>query len=337
MSDKSRRTSIKINGQDFDGSNKLMTTDQKFNIDGVKRPSKQGGPRPAHHLKTHNPSPSNTLMRHAVKKPVKSEKVIDGVSLPLRSSLISLPTMIGRIDPKLEKRARTFRISTKITHFGSFARSADPTPASPTTETLPAAQAAMEAKPATNETPSLLDRAIASSTSHEQPKLNKKQLRGVVKKPRTVTHKTAIALVSIMGVLVLSYGIYANMPNVMVKVASVRAGFSAVMPAYRPSGFSLASVNYKPGTVKFNFSSNIDNRKFSLLEHSSNWDSATLVSSVIVPVEGTKYQELNLDGQTVYLYGNNQAAWVSDGILYQLSSYNGALSTNQLLKLATTL
>lgn len=279
-------------------------------------------------------------MRQAVAKPTKSAKLIASVSLPLKSPLITATPMVGRIDQGLAKRAKTFRPSQSISRFGASLRSAElPTTASsaPLAMTDISERAKAIAKPAGA---SLLERAVNDANSHQLPKLNKKELRakhGPKHHKKMPGHGAAIALISVMGLLVIGYGIYVNMPNVMVKVASVRAGFSAVMPGYRPSGYTLASVAYQPSTVSFNFLSNTDSsRKFNLIEHSSNWDSATLVSSVIIPTEGSNYQELTVSGQSVYLYGNNQAAWVSNGILYQVNG-NNALSTNQMLKLATTL
>ena len=333
---RAKHASIKINGQDYDGSRRDAMP-VPANIDGIMPKPRPANARSIKHA-PQQPSPSRTLMRHAVTKPAKSAKLIESLSLPLKSALISSPIMVGRVDPKLAKRAQTFRPSQAISRFGASLRSASPpsyiSAIAPTTNVNDIAKRAMTmAQPAGA---TLLERAVESASSHEQPKLSKKELKALHGRPKVRGRGSAIALVSLMGILVLAYGIYANMPNVMVKVASVRAGFSAVMPGFRPSGYTLASVNYQPSTVSFNFVSNIDSRKFTLTEHSSNWDSATLLASAIVPAEGSNYQELTLNGQSVYLYGNDQGAWVSNGILYQVSG-NNSLSTNQILKLATTL
>ena len=331
-----KHASIKLNGQDYDGSNPAPIQ-APANIDGVISKPRPLELRVVKHA-DQQPLPSRTLMRHAVVKPAKSAKLIESVRLPLKSPLITAPPMVGRVDPKLAKRAQSFRPSQAISRFGATLKSvATPTylsdPAPQTNDDLIADRATALAQTAGA---TLLERAVDNATSHEQPKLSRKELKAVHGKRKAHGRSSAIILVSIMGVLTLAYGIYANMPNVMVKVASVRAGFSAVMPSYRPSGYSLTSVNYQPSTVSFNFTSNIDSRKFTLTEHSSNWDSATLLASAIVPAEGSNYQELTLSGQSVYLYGSDQASWVSNGILYQVNG-NNSLSTNQMLKLATTL
>ncbi len=328
-----KHASIKLNGQDYDGSQPAPVPTQA-NIDGVMPKPRPNTPHSVKHAHQ-QPLPSRTLMRHAVVKPAKTAKLIESVSLPLKSPLITAPPMVGRVDPKIAKRAQTFRPSQAISRFGATLRSVT----TPTYLTDPAPQTEIAQRAtdlAQTAGATLLERAVDNATSHEQPKLSRKELKAVHGKRKAHGRSSAIILVSIMGVLTLAYGIYANMPNVMVKVASVRAGFSAVMPSYRPSGYSLNSVNYQPSTVSFNFTSNVDNRKFTLTEHSSNWDSATLLASAIVPAEGSNYQELTLSGQSIYLYGNDQASWVSNGILYQVNG-NNSLSTNQLLKMATTL
>ncbi len=335
------RSTLKLNGQDYDaGTGQPIGAPNQASIDGVIRKPKPNKTHPIQHLSVH-PSPSNTLMRSAVRKPPKSTRLIGSVNTPIglttKSPAIESSTMVGRIDPGLAKRAKTFRPSRQISRFGATLRSATNVPEIKAALNS-SAEAASErvksiARPAGA---NLLERAVENANSHEQPKLSRKEVRRQNGRPKVRGHGAAVVLVSLMGVLVIAYAIYANMPNVMVKVASVRAGFSAVLPSDRPAGYSLASVDYQPSTVSFNFSSNTDSRKFTITEHSSNWDSATLLSSEIVPTDGSKYQELSLDGQNIFLYGNDQAAWVTNGILFQVNG-NNSLSTNQILQLATTL
>ena len=295
---KKNHASIKLNGKVYSGGTPVTQKNTgAVYVDGIKpTPRPLTVKRTINHLKAQQPAPTHTLMRHAVSKPSKSLKRIDSVSLPIRSPLIAVPPMAGRLDPNLVKKAKTYRLSHAISHFGAPLRSA---PVQSVSYDIARDLAQTNSRneqvltQAQQTAPTILERAVQNATSHEQPKLSKK----AIKKPKSRARRTAIGIVSLMAVLVLAYGIYANMPNVMVKVASVRAGFSAVMPAYRPSGYSLSSVNYQPGTIKFNFTSNIDNRQFSLIEHSSNWDSATLVSSMIVPVEGSNFVAQTVNGQ----------------------------------------
>lgn len=336
--DTDSKTTIKLNGQSYDAKSGLPLN-HALSLDGVlSGPSAHESHTTLsakHHLK--HPAAARTLMRQGVAKPSKSARQIEGVSLALsplkRSSLIEAPVMATRIDSKLAQRAKSFKPSGQISRFGATLRSASTETPSTSHDGLAVERVKSIAKPVGA---SLLEKAVANAHSHEQPKLGKKELRATRTKHPRRGHRAAYATVGLMALVVIAYAVYANIPNVMVKVASVRAGFSAVLPSYRPSGFSMSAVGYRAGVVRFNFTSNSDHRQFSLSEHSSSWDSATLVSSVIVPTQGQNYQRLTLDGQTVYLFGKDQAAWVSNGIWYQVSG-NGALSTAQILKLATTL
>ncbi len=338
---KSTRSTLKINGRDYDaGTGKPIAAQNPVSIDGVIRKPKPNKTHPIQHLIVH-PAPSQTLMRSAVRKPLKSNRLIRSVDTPIglttRSPLIESSPMVGRIDPGLAKRAKTFRHSVEISRFGATLKSAPSLPEAKASLDSPTEALAERVKSIARPTgANLLERAIENANSHNQPKLSRKEARLQHVKRKERGRGASVVLISLMGILVLAYAIYVNMPNVMVKVASVRAGFSAVLPSYRPAGYSLASVNYQPSTVSFNFSSNTDNRKFAITEHSSNWDSATLLSSAIVPIEGSHYQKITLDGQNVFLYGNDQAAWVTNGILFQVNG-NSSLSDNQILQLATTL
>lgn len=332
---KNAKTTIKLNGQTYNA----VMLEGRGSIDGIigaePNPKPLTKSRPMHHVKK-SPTPSKTLMRTAVKKPKKSQKKITQVSHPLNvgkdNLIIKSSTMVGSVDPSLLKRAESFSTSKKISRFG--AAISEPYKSSSIVAIKQKTSNKTSDIKKTNNN-SYLDKAVAKAQSHEQPGLSKKELKKL-KPKRNKGHTAAYAIIGLMGLMVIAYAIYANIPNVMVKVASVRAGFSAVMPNYRPSGYSLTAVGYQPGIVTFKFSSNIDNRNFSLTEHSSNWDSATLVSALVVPTSGHKYKKITYRGQNVYLFGQDQASWVSNGIWYQVKG-NNSLSVNQLLKLATTI
>jgi hypothetical protein len=338
--DKPAKTTIKLNGQSYDAlSGQPIGGPRAASIDGIVKPSaksvqksysKPRTPKPV----VKKPLPSQTLMREAVRKPAKTRQVSKTVSpLSLTANTIQTPVMYGSIDPKLARRAKSFKLSPKVSRFGATVRQADPS--SPYLKPTPTAAEAIQAKKA-RPTDTMLERAVAKATSHEQPKLTKKDLKALHGKRPLKGRIVGYSAIGLTALVVLGYAVYQNIPNIMVKVASVRAGFAASLPAYRPSGFTLANVGYQPGTVSFDFKSNIDSRKFAITEHSSNWDSATLVSSVVIPTEGHNYKKIQIDGQELYLFGNDQAAWVSNGIWYQIRG-NDSLSTNQIIQFATTL
>jgi hypothetical protein len=275
-------------------------------------------------------------MRRAVSKPIKTTKLIKNLNTPIdqlaRPEQIKTPTLVGKINPRVARRATTYRPSEQISRFGAPIKSTERPVFS---NNIQSAQTT--SSPANPLKKDVFSQAINKANSHQQPRLTKKELKAIHGKKRPTKNKW-VAYLSV-GVLVLAiagYGVYQNIPNIMAKVASIQAGFAANLPSYRPSGFSLSTVGYQPGTVDFNFKSNIDNRKYTISEHSSNWDSETLVSSIVIPTQGTNFKKIMVDGQSIFLYGHNEASWVTNGIWYQVQG-DGSLSTNQLIKLAAKL
>lgn len=287
---------------------------------------------------TKKPNPSKTLMRASVNKPTKTTRLISKVNSPItaiqKPTTIKTPVMIGSIDPKIARRAKTIKLSNSISRFGGTIN-----PDNYKIEDLKhkSAITATNQKSSENQVKSdLFTRAIENATSHQQPPLTKKEIKKLHGKNPKRGRLISYLAVGTMALAVLGFAVYKNIPNVMVKVASVRAGFAANMPSYQPSGFSLNSVGYRPGMVAFNFKSNVGNRNFTLTEHSSNWDNTTLVSNILVPTTGHNYKKVMIAGQEVYFYGRDQAAWVNSGIWYQVKG-DGSISTNQIIKLATDL
>jgi hypothetical protein len=273
-------------------------------------------------------------MRGSVNKPAKIRNV-KTASSPLsveKSSVILSSPMIGSVDTKLARRAKAIKQSSNINRFGARVKEADQT--SPYVRDIQ--------QPASNITlpnnlpkkPDMFEAAIERATSHEMPPLTKKELRKIHGKkrfnPKIIGYGTGFMLF----LAIIGYVGYSNLSNVMVKVASMRAGFTASMPGYRPAGFALSSVGYQPGVVSFNFKDN--NHKYIVTERSSTWDSATLENSLVIPEYGNNFRAIMINGQTIYVYGKDQAAWVSNNILYQVKG-NGSLSQDQITKLAQKL
>ncbi len=362
--DKKARTTITLNGKSYNalsGQPLNQKVKRVNNIDGVVKrrslPHSQinsdfsATKNPSEHSKktirkpaksvSKQPEPAKTLMRTAVSKPAKPSRLLSRASSPLdiissNDTMIKKSPMVSGVDIKRIKRARTFQLSNQISRFGATVVSN--TKSSNLYRQIAEASKPMNGIPAkqSQDKPDVWEQAVKRATSHEQPRLTKKELKAL-HGPRPRKHRLAkYTATGLIGLTILAYGVYALMPTVMTKIASVDAGFAASLPGYNPAGFRLASINYKPGQVAFNYKSNIDSRNFRITESSSTWDSATLVSSVIKPVEGKNYKTLLVSGMSIYIYGNNQASWVSNGIWFQVSG-NNSLSTNQIVQLATTL
>lgn len=151
------------------------------------------------------------------------------------------------------------------------------------------------------------------------------------KQPRLLT-----AVAGALSVLLLiGYVTYLNLPGISMRVAANRAGFSATMPGYKPSGYALNSpVSSSPGQVSLNFTSNTNADKFSLIQKESNWDSQALLDNYVTKQTGNylTYQE---KGLTIYMY-DGKASWVNGGVWYNING-SADLSSDQILKLATSM
>lgn len=177
-----------------------------------------------------------------------------------------------------------------------------------------------------------------SEATSQQPKNKQKRksvftkIAGVYKKrPRLATTMAVVASVVVLG----AYVTYLNFPNIALRVAASRAGIDAQVPRYTPAGYDFAGpVRYGPGQITVTFNSNSDNSFLELTQQKTDMDSASL--KVDRFSNNDIYQENLVNGLTVYLYGNNNATWVNNGILYTIEG-STKLNAEQILKLASSL
>ena len=181
-------------------------------------------------------------------------------------------------------------------------------------------------------------KAMNDALSHQE-KVNKKST------PRSsrladklgVNKRTLNAMAGVLSVVLLvGFFAYQNIPNLSLQMASNRAGISAQMPGYTPSGFSFGGpIEYGPGKVSVPFQSNSDDRYFTLTQQSSNWNSEALLDNYIVE-NNKQYETFNEKGKTIYVYDGSNATWVSGGVLYKIEGTSD-LNKDQLIRMATSL
>lgn len=159
-----------------------------------------------------------------------------------------------------------------------------------------------------------------------------KKLKKKAKKSRVGTFATA----GLVALLITGYVAYLNIPSISMKVAANRAGFAASMPGYQPSGYSLnGPIAYSPGQVTVNFASNTDDRKFSLRQQPTTWDSNALLENYVTKQSGD-YLTYQDQGLSIYIFNGTSAAWVNGQKMYIIEGDNSQLDTDQILKLATS-
>jgi hypothetical protein len=355
---------IEINGQRYDATTGAVLTHSSSNntkthpvlIDGadvqVTKPAARAVTRqPVKHLPPHKPTPSRALMRQAVKKPGPSSKrrfkaqahVDAPAKQPLSSVLIN--DSAKRLDEERLKHAIQVTKSHLVSHFSP--PSITNTGHSPATESSKPNTAASPIRTASNGRPALAKARQATSPG-QRPKSTAELLERAVQQatsyqdlpPARTNHSRAkrnagIGATVVLSVLLLSVVVTQNLSNVRLQMASAKAGFSASLPDYRPAGYSLGQLDYSDGVVAAGFHSNSDDRRYTITQKRSSWDSTTLRDSFVAPADA-HYQTVEAAGRTIYLYGEHNATWLNGGIWYVIQA-NGSLSDHQLIELATSL
>lgn len=367
-----RRNIIELNGKHYDALTGKMvqpTTAAKQpakqvfsaapkHLDGFsKRPSshQRATATPAAasiHKKTEK---SKTLMRKVVAKPTETPKL--HAKAPATSSSAHAPkTQQPRIEntkPGRVLRANSIAQSSLISKFGKQVASlrAEAVPVKEAPKASPVAAqkpVAHEAKPVAPVIDKKAERvsapkedpfrsAIAQSLSHEQPRLKKVKLnRRVAHKLRVSPRLVNFAAITLVAIATGGFLAYQNLPELSMRLAATRAGFSANLPSYQPSGFQMAGpIAYQPGEVTLTYKSNSDARSFNVTQKNSSWNSETLLENFVTS-SNKPYQTFQANGRTIYIYDNNKATWVDGGVWYNIDGQSG-LNSDQLLRIANSL
>jgi hypothetical protein len=127
---------------------------------------------------------------------------------------------------------------------------------------------------------------------------------------------------------------YMNLPGIELRVASMRAGFHAEMPAYHPTGYALdGGIESSDGRIAMNFRSG--NSLYTITQQASDWNSETLLDQTAAE-RGEPTQTIQSKGRTIYIYDDSNATWVNGGVHYQITG-NAPLHADELVSLATSM
>lgn len=269
---------------------------------------------------------SQTLMRPAVKKPAAIKNDIQG------SKRLPKP---AHEDLARKARAEAAPKSPLISKFGA-ARHSNVTKKEAHLPVASPSQALSNVEQRANRELQRIEHAIAGATSH----LNQLE-KGVVKKARfldRVGFRNRFANIATMACSVLLLGgffAYQNVASVEMRVAAARSGVSAQMPSYKPAGYGVVGkVDSSAGKVTVSFKSRTDDKKFTVTQQSSNWNSTSLLANHVTKAQ-QPYQTYQNDGKTVYIFDNSNATWVNGGVWYQVVG-DASLTSDQLLRLANS-
>jgi hypothetical protein len=306
---------------------------------------------PGQHVQPHQTERPKTLMRHAVKKPEKALKPAIKIQVPVaiaarpKHALSKLEKKVSVTQVNPARAARAGRVS-KSERVGRFVAPATqqkqvaftapaelPAAVSrPQTYSLPRQNyadirrpaAVAKAAPAVQEPEDIFERALARANSHEQrPPVVKR------KHSKLVNAFAAAAAFLVIGGFVA----YLNIPNIQIRMASMRAGIRAQVPSYKPVGYRMQNIESSKGHIAVSFVSG--ESSFRITQETSEWNSQTLLDNYVA-LSSKSYKTVENTGRTIYIYDGNHAAWVNAGIRYDITG-NAALSQNDLVSMATSI
>lgn len=276
-----------------------------------------------HHRHTER---SHTLMRPAVKKPdhIVTKKLTEKPKVKLYDA----------VTKERARRAQNIPKSQHISkfHYGQHLKDNLVKPVNlPVVEAPPVIkEIVQDVKEDVSLITERFDEAIDTAEAHleefAEEKLHRKNSR-----------KFAYATVSTLAVALIAFGVFQSLPLLRVKMASNTAGFSATLPKYSPSGYSL-NDNYeaKSGEVALTYDSRTNNQNYRITQEPSQWNSQSLLNNYLLSSNKT-YERLEDNGKTIYLYNDSRSAtWLDSGVWYRLEG-NANLSNEQMLKIINSL
>jgi hypothetical protein len=350
---------IEVNGNRYDAlSGQLLNAGERMKqtTAASKKRVIDGFTIGAHHsrakLKTKNLSKANKTPAHTLhQRPQRAKTLVrSGVAKPAgpSSAAPQAPKNYAqKINPVRDLRARTIAKHQAVRRFGNFSSrplAADITAPRP----KPALKAAVaEIVAPASRMPSMitsvshqkiekmLDEALLKADAHKHM-MNQTNSRGLLGRAKSAPRWLSFGVSGLILIVAAAFLIWRNLPAVAVHLASAKAGVHASIPAYTPSGFSYAHLQYKPGAITMQFNDKTEPaQKFVLTQQTSNWSSASLESNALPKNANVQTSEVN--GTTVYIYGqSNDATWVNNNVRYSLKN-QANLSSDQVLKIVQSL
>ncbi len=290
---------------------------------------------------------SQTLMRSAVSKPVKpaAEDVESDPSVKSRGSQPDISRLnrakaiaksasvkrFGVISGKSQKQTTYKAVSGEVIQNKAY--STNQSTAVAVAKPVPSLISSVSHQ----QLERMLDHALTNADAHKRAlskHLAGKSIWGKVKaSPRWVSVGASTLVFLLLG----GFFAWQNVPQVQLKVATLRSNIHAAIPGYTPSGFSFATpISQQDNSVLMNFKSNADPTKtYAITQKPSNQTSTSLAATSLPA--NTPVQTSQVKGNTVYIYGNkNDAVWVNNGIEFHIGG-TANLNTDQLLRIAGSL
>ena len=173
----------------------------------------------------------------------------------------------------------------------------------------------------------------ASNELDQQDRTATKRRLGQPKKHR-FRFSTIMATAGAMAIIV-GLGVYISLPTISVKLAAGRAGINAKNP-YALSGYSLDNnIAAQPGKVTISYKSTSGNGGYSVTQESDKSTTDYALRLNVSRQNGGSYQEMDVNGKTVLLYGN-KATWLAGDMRYTIDG-SDLMDSNQLRSIVKSL
>lgn len=173
----------------------------------------------------------------------------------------------------------------------------------------------------------------ASNELDQQDRTATKRRLGQPKKHR-FRFSTIMATAGAMAIIV-GLGVYISLPTISVKLAASRAGINAKNP-YALSGYSLDNnIAAQPGKVTISYKSASGNGGYSVTQESDKSTTDYALRLNVSRQNGGNYQEMDVNGKTVLLYGN-KATWLAGDMRYTIDG-SDLMDSNQLRSIVKSL
>lgn len=173
----------------------------------------------------------------------------------------------------------------------------------------------------------------ASNELDQQDRTAAKRRLGQPKKHR-FRFSTVMATAGAMAIIV-GLGVYISLPTISVKLAAGRAGINAKNP-YALSGYSLDNnIAAQPGKVTISYKSTSGNGGYSVTQESDKSTTDYALRLNVSRQNGGSYQEMDVNGKTVLLYGN-KATWLAGDMRYTIDG-SDLMDSNQLRSIVKSL
>lgn len=289
---------------------------------------------PAPHLQHHKTQKSKILMRSAVPKPhivtpIHVKSVVPHVSHAQLAvdSKIEVKRSIHQVDPSREAHAKTTPKHEAVTRYGNNVKFAPKAPTITKQQPVAAPRHVTTAKE-----DNIFEQAIAHANAHQNTYTKPK--RGFFASHHRKT--AGVAMAAFVLLTTAGFVGYSNMPQIELQIASVQAGIRANVPDYTPTGFAKAGpVKYGDGTIAMSFVNPNQNRSYQLTQTASDLSSKEVLETMVAVTE-RPYQEIQVQGKSVYIYNNAQAAWVNGGTLYEIKG-DALLGNDQIIAIASSM